>query len=255
MDDYLYESTLNRGQPYTVVMVAKNEVPGSTQTIALDRHPSGGNAAVYTTRSKFWSAYNTAPVTSSSSSTVARLVVVVVNGGSSSVRVGGVASTGNLGSGGLVPGYSLGRNNVQPYSTATMERLDQRGHRLHDGAVGDTPSQPGGRYDGKARPVRLLVVLPATVQAWGNRAAWYGDGKDDGALETFTVGLSVIENGPMTHYWCSWGGLSEEQYTDLQRRFTTLQAQDYGVRVWDGDTVTPDDVLAETGLHRPTADP
>lgn len=63
---------------------------------------------------------------------------------------------------------------------------------------------------------RLIVIIPAAQQAKFNadaEAAFSGDTDKN----TFTVGLnpSGLETLPATHYWCSWGGLTDQQFDAL----------------------------------------
>lgn len=60
---------------------------------------------------------------------------------------------------------------------------------------------------------RIIVVIPVALQERFNADAEmaFSGNTDD---RTFTVGLnpSGRDNAPVTHYWCSWGGLTEEQF-------------------------------------------
>lgn len=67
---------------------------------------------------------------------------------------------------------------------------------------------------------RMIVVIPAAHQERFNadaETAFSGDTDD----RTFTVGLnpSGRETAPVTHYWCSWGGLTQEQFDALDAAF------------------------------------
>ena len=74
---------------------------------------------------------------------------------------------------------------------------------------------------------RFIVVIPAAQQARFNDDAENEfnantDTSDtDTDNNTFTVSLnpSGLDTAPITHYWCSWGGLTDEQFNALEAVF------------------------------------
>lgn len=95
-------------------------------------------------------------------------------------------------------------------------------------------------------PTRRIFVVLAAVIATANSLALQLD--TVGGAQTFTVGLSADGSLPATHYWCSWvvdlSGHPEIEQT-LQQAIQNGQAWEF-----DGETVSPDDVLSTLGLQR-----
>lgn len=93
---------------------------------------------------------------------------------------------------------------------------------------------------------RAIIVIPAAKQAAANAKALNVD--PVGGAKTFTAGLAQPANPTVAvAYWCSWA-LTPAQATALQSRMDELA--DNNIRVFNGNQVTPDDVLAQLGLVR-----
>lgn len=92
---------------------------------------------------------------------------------------------------------------------------------------------------------RLLIVVTADVAAQANTHAKGVDAA--GGERTFTAGLSPTGQAPATHYWCSWAMRPAED-TDLRSRLAALVGSGK-VRVYDGTTTTPGQVLQTLGLQ------
>jgi hypothetical protein len=91
---------------------------------------------------------------------------------------------------------------------------------------------------------RLIIVVVASLQAQANSRAVEIDAT--GGLQTFTAGLSASGAAPATHYWCSWQLLPDER-ARLSQRMQSLGSGSK-VRIYDGNTTTAAQVLAQTGL-------
>lgn len=94
---------------------------------------------------------------------------------------------------------------------------------------------------------RALIVVPAALQGEANLRA--DRIQKAGGLPTFSVPL-VDALSITAAYWCSWS-MPDAQYDKLHAAFTEPVLATAGVRIYDGDVVTPDQVLAELGLQRP----
>jgi hypothetical protein len=92
----------------------------------------------------------------------------------------------------------------------------------------------------------IIVVTAAAVTAANGRA---NQVDRTGGDKTFTVGLSATGLVPATHYWCSWL-MTPGEYTDLTTRLDGIPNASLHVRVFDGNVMTAEDVLAATGLRR-----
>ena len=103
----------------------------------------------------------------------------------------------------------------------------------------------------------MIVVIPAAQQALFNadaEAAFTGATDD----RTFTVGLNPTGSDalPVTHFWCSWGGLTQAQFDALVAAFN-LPAS---AKIFESDNDlefrlghppqwrSADEVLADQGL-------
>jgi len=91
-----------------------------------------------------------------------------------------------------------------------------------------------------------IIVVEAGVQADSNAKAKEVDAP--GGEKTFTVPLSASGSAPATHYWCRWVQTPGEDLS-LRGKLAVHVAQG---RAWiyDGNTTTPEQVLAERGLKR-----
>jgi hypothetical protein len=91
---------------------------------------------------------------------------------------------------------------------------------------------------------RLIIVVTAALRAAANLKAAELD-TAGGAL-TFTNGLSATGSGSPTHYWCNWQ-LTPAEQTLLDGKIRPL-GNATKVRIFDGMTTTPAQVLATMGL-------
>ncbi len=91
---------------------------------------------------------------------------------------------------------------------------------------------------------RLIVVVSAAVAATANARAKLID--TVGGEYTFTAGLSADGRAPASHYWCSW----KMSNTDHDGLLTEIESivDDKEAETFDGDTLSPSDVLATLGL-------
>jgi len=90
----------------------------------------------------------------------------------------------------------------------------------------------------------LIVVIQAQLQAAANAKALELDTL--GGDRTFTQGLSPSGALPATHYWCDWTMLPGEE-VPLRGKLANVGSGNK-VRVYNGKTTTPEQVLALTGL-------
>jgi len=86
---------------------------------------------------------------------------------------------------------------------------------------------------------RTIIVITAAQQVLENTFMTTID--KQGGDRTFTVGLNALGVGVPTHYWCNWL-VTDEQYATFRTR--------YGSDCFDGDKMSPDEVLAAKGLKR-----
>ena len=93
---------------------------------------------------------------------------------------------------------------------------------------------------------RLIIVVPIGAGAIANERAKDVDSR--GGDLTFTVGLSATGKSPATHYWCSWSMTSDDE-ANIRAKMLTDELIGKA-QVFDGGAMTPDDVLAATGLRR-----
>src|SRR4051794_40134815 len=87
-----------------------------------------------------------------------------------------------------------------------------------------------------------ILVVSAADQAQANQDAQLVDPTTD--LRTFRAPLSGTEVGEPTSYWTRWR-CTEEQYAELATLFDSVG----GRRLYDGEVMSPDGVLAELGLQ------
>lgn len=96
---------------------------------------------------------------------------------------------------------------------------------------------------------RAIIVVKAADRDQANTDALAYD--PEGGDETFRVGLSADGATPATHYWAStvcreavWQALTAAEAAQVAKGAGRTR------RLFDGLTVTPDDVLAALGLQR-----
>src|SRR5262245_65017150 len=92
--------------------------------------------------------------------------------------------------------------------------------------------------------VAIIVVTEAERAGANQKLQAFVDG------DVFTVGLSPDGKLPFTHYWMSWP-VTDSQWNYLITNYGAGTAQRPG-QVFDGDTITPDEVLTQLGLQRHT---
>lgn len=92
----------------------------------------------------------------------------------------------------------------------------------------------------------VIVVASATKTAALTQMEKIDPTGGSGALG---IGLSATGQAPATHFWCSWV-LPPDQATDLTGYLAGVGSAPNRPRIFDGTTVTPAQVLAETGLKR-----
>lgn len=96
---------------------------------------------------------------------------------------------------------------------------------------------------------RAIIVVTASDRDQANQDALAFD--PIGGAEMFRVGLSADGSTPATHYWAStvcreavWQALVDAEAAQVAKGAGRTR------RLFDGLTVTPDDVLAALGLQR-----
>lgn len=99
---------------------------------------------------------------------------------------------------------------------------------------------------------RLLILIEAGVQNVANLQAAKVD-TDGGGEQTFTVGLSPTGQPPATHYWCSWQMTPGERASFIN--FMEALVNSGRAWIYDGEVVTPAEILAEHGLQTPRSFP
>lgn len=90
----------------------------------------------------------------------------------------------------------------------------------------------------------IIIVIQASLQAAANTRALEVDPVGGG--NTFTVGLSSTGNLPATHYWAA-GVVTVDEDTKWRGSMGKVGTGNK-VRIYDGNTTTPAQVLATTGL-------
>lgn len=96
---------------------------------------------------------------------------------------------------------------------------------------------------------RVIIVIPADLAAQANSRAAEVD--TEGGERTFTAGLVPAGSPPgtpPTHMWCSWA-LRIAQNTAIRNRMQAIDVLSR-VKIYDGNTRTPESVLQELGLER-----
>jgi hypothetical protein len=93
---------------------------------------------------------------------------------------------------------------------------------------------------------RLIIVVKAAAAAAANARAKEID--IAGGERTFVVGLSATGARPATHYWCSWN-LSDGDHDSLRTKLQTA-VDSNNARIFNGDLMMPEDVLATVELSR-----
>lgn len=90
---------------------------------------------------------------------------------------------------------------------------------------------------------RSIIVIDTVHRDQANARAKETD--TAGGQSTFTEGLSATGSAPATHYWCNWQMLTSER-GQVHARVGGLHATQ--VRIYNGNVVTPADVLTTLGL-------
>ena len=96
--------------------------------------------------------------------------------------------------------------------------------------------------------MRYIIVVQAAHQAVANALAAQVD--TVGGQNTFTVPLypAGLPQVTPSHFWCDWGGLSNNDARAVYARFGNGTPARPGI-LYDGDVVTPAEVLAALGIE------
>lgn len=97
---------------------------------------------------------------------------------------------------------------------------------------------------------RLIIVITASKALEANDRA---SEIDTNRRDIFIVGLSSNGNPPATHYWCSWQ-ITDTINTRLRAKLQTLIDNNVA-RVFNGNILSREQVLSNTGLKRINAAP
>lgn len=96
---------------------------------------------------------------------------------------------------------------------------------------------------------RLIIVISADIQAKAN--AWAKNIDPDGGENTFNVPVYRVGLPQITPdgFWCSWAMTIDED-TNIKSLRDKMSALDRDkIRIFNGNTRTPESVLAELGLE------
>lgn len=101
---------------------------------------------------------------------------------------------------------------------------------------------------------RVIIVIDAAVRdkATNDLAQKVDPAGGDNAFNVPLYPAGGPQASP-THYWCSWA-MTDDEDTNIKALRTALAAADRSkVRMFNGNTRTPESVLAELGLetHHP----
>lgn len=99
---------------------------------------------------------------------------------------------------------------------------------------------------------RLTIIIPVDKKNVANLDA---DKVDSGKTSrTFTVPLSPTGNIPITNYWCGWL-MDDDEHKKLKKDFDPIESGNkHEAFIFDGDKVTPEEILNTVGLKPITVD-